>query len=268
MGKGERERERLREERIAAEESDKSSGRNRLLAGYAIASTAVLAIAVLVFILVSGGGDSSGGGNTDDGGSHINLNQEAGSTNGVEPDDRAGTIPPPVKVTDLKTAARQAGCELRLELPDEGNTHIPPGSPTPNYKTSPPTSGNHVEPPYQQADGAYSEMPEPIDFVHTLEHGRMEIQYSPDLPEKDQLALKGLYDTMYGATLLFPNDEMVYDVAATTWTNLLACREYKGSITLDAIRAFGKETWGKYGGEPAEAFTFTGPTPAAPEEPK
>ena len=72
----------------------------------------------------------------------------------------------------------------------------------------------------------------------------MEIQYSPDLPEKDQLALKGLYDTMYGATLLFPNDNMPYEVAATTWTNLLGCPNYKGAITLDAIRAFGKATWG------------------------
>ena len=110
-------------------------------------------------------------------------------------------------------------------------------------------------------------MPEEIDFVHSLEHGRMEIQYAPDLPEKDQLELKGLYDTMYGATLLFPNDKMPYEVAATTWTNLLGCHEYKGAITLDAIRAFGKATWGKYGGEPVDAFTFTGPTPAEPEEP-
>ena len=110
-------------------------------------------------------------------------------------------------------------------------------------------------------------MPAEINMVHTLEHGRMEIQYAPDLPQKDQLALKGLYDTMYGATLLFPNEAMPYEVAATTWTNLLGCPEYKGDITLDAIRDFGKATWGKYGGEPAPAFTFTGPTPAEPEEP-
>ena len=107
-------------------------------------------------------------------------------------------------------------------------------------------------------------MPAEIDFVHSLEHGRLEIQYSPDLPEEDQLELKGLYDTMYGATLLFPNDKMPYEVAATTWTNLLGCPTYKGAATLDAIRAFGKATWGKYGGEPVEAFTFTGPTPAEP----
>ncbi len=167
-------------------------------------------------------------------------------------------------MADLATAAKQAGCVLKLKLPDEGHEHIPVGSPTPNYKTNPPTSGAHVEPPYQQADGAYAEMPAEIDFVHSLEHGRLEIQYAPDLPEKDQLALKGVYDTMYGATLLFPNERMPYEVAATTWTNLIGCPSYRGAITLDAIRDFGKATWGKYGGEPVRAFTFTGPTPAEP----
>ncbi len=91
----------------------------------------------------------------------------------------------------------------------------------------------------------------------------MEIQYSPDLSESAQLELIGLYDTMYGATLLFPNENMPYEVAATTWTNLIGCNEYKGAITLDAIRDFGKQTWGN-GPEPVTGFPFTGPTPAEP----
>lgn len=263
MGKGDRERERLRQERIAAEEGASRSDRNRLVIGYAVVSTVVLVVAVVVFLLVSGGGDSSSA----SGDAHINGNQEMGSTNGVQPDDRAGIVPARTKVFDLDQAAKQAGCDVQLKLEDEGKEHLPVNSPEPNYKTNPPTSGNHVEPPYQQADGAYSEEPKPLDVVHSLEHGRMAIQYSPDLPEKAQLELKGLYDTMYGASLLFPNDKMPYAVAATTWTNLLGCDEYKGAITLDAIRAFGRETWGKYGGEPVEAFTFTGPTPAQPDEP-
>jgi Protein of unknown function (DUF3105) len=255
------EREQRRQERIERERGEESSGRNRLIVGYAIASTVVLAIAALVIVLAGGGSDSAAAGDA-----HINLNTEIGSTNGIQPDSRAGSAPPAVKVANLAAAARQAGCDLRLKLKDEGHEHIPAGSPSPDYKTNPPTSGAHVEPPYQQADGAYSETPAEIDYVHSLEHGRLEIQYSPDLPEKGQLALKGLYDTMYGATLLFPNDKMPYEVAATTWTNLLGCPTYKGAITLDAIRDFGKATWGKYGGEPVQAFTFTGPTPAEPAE--
>jgi hypothetical protein len=257
---GKSDREKRRQERIEAESVEAGSDRNRMIVGYAIASTVVLVIAVAVFVLASGGDDSGGG----EGDAHINLNTSIGSTNGVEPDSRAGTVPAAAKVTNLQAAAKKAGCDLRLGLEDEGKSHIPQGSDTPDYKTNPPTSGNHVEPPYQQADGAYSEMPAEIDFVHSLEHGRMEIQYAPDLSKADQLALKGLYDTMYGATLLFPNDKMPYEVAATTWTNLLGCPTYKGAATLDAIRAFGKQTWGKFGGEPAEAFTFTGPTPAEP----
>lgn len=261
MGKGDREREReqLRQERLEAEKAEKSSGRNRLVLGYAIASTAILAIAVVVFLLATGGDDSEGGGNA-----HINVNTSAGSTNGVQPDDRAGIVPAAAKETNLAIAAKAAGCELELGLENEGAEHIEPGSPTPKYKTSPPTSGNHVKPPYQQADGAYSEMPAEIDIVHSLEHGRLEIQYAPSLPQKAQLELKGLFDTMYGATLLFPNTNMDYEVAATTWTNLLGCPTYKGQATLDAIRAFGKQTWGKFGGEPPELFAFTGPTPAEP----
>jgi hypothetical protein len=261
MGKGDRDREReqLRQERLEAEASDKSSGRNRLIIGYAVASTAILAIAVAIFLIASGGSDDDGGGDA-----HINLNTSIGSTNGVKPDNRLGTVPVAAKTTDLEAAAKAAGCQLRLRLKDEGNEHIPVGSPAPEYETDPPTSGPHVEPPYQQADGAYAEMPAEIDIVHSLEHGRMEIQYAPDLPEAAQLELKGLFDTMYAATLLFPNDKMTYEVAATTWTNLLGCPTYKGQATLDAIRAFGKQTWGKFGGEPAEAFPFTGPTPADP----
>jgi len=262
LGKGERERERerLRRERLEEEERARRASRRRLMLGYGAAAAAVVAIVVAVVVLATGGESEAKGD------AHINLNEASGLTNGVPPDDRAGTPPPPPRTTDLRQAARKAGCVLRLELEDEGAEHIPPDSPRPRYGTNPPTSGPHVEPPYQQADGAYREMPSEINLVHTLEHGRMEIQYSPQLPEAAQLELKGLYDTMYGATLLFPNPRMPYAVAATTWTNLLGCKEYKGAATLDAIRAFGKRTWGRYGGEPVEAFTFAGPTPADPEE--
>jgi hypothetical protein len=253
----EEERERLRQARQERESSQEKSERRRLLAVYGVAGLIGLLVVAGIVVAIA----SSGGGG---GGDEAHIDQASGSTNGVQPDERSGTAPPAVKVASLKQAARRAGCTLRLHLKDEGHTHIAPTAETPEYKTDPPTSGSHVEPPYQQADGAYSEMPGEIFIVHSLEHGRMEIQYSPELPEEEQLALKGLYDTMYGGTLLFPNDNMDYAVAATTWTNLLGCPKYKGAITLDAIRDFGKATWGRYGGEPATAFGLKGPTPVEP----
>jgi hypothetical protein len=253
----EEERERLRQARQERESSQAKSEKRRLFAVYGVAGLiGLLVVAGIVAAVGSSGGGASGG---------AHINQATGSTNGFEPDQREGTAPPDVKVADLKQAAKQADCDLRLKLKDEGKRHLSPTAPTPDYKTSPPTSGNHATAPYQEADGAYSEMPSEIFIVHSLEHGRMEIQYSPDLPEEGQLELKGLYDTMYGGTLLFPNENMDYEVAVTTWTNLLGCPKYKGAITLDAIRAFGKATWGRYGGEPPNAFGLKGPTPLEPQ---
>lgn len=253
----EEERERLRQAREERESSQAKSGKRRLVFVYAGAAVVGLAIVAAIVAVASSGGGGGGGE------AHINL--ASGSTNGIKPDEREGTAPPGVEVVKLQEAAKKAGCTLRLNLKEEGHEHIPPTSPTPDYKTSPPTSGNHVEPPYQQADGAYSEMPGEIFIVHSLEHGRMEIQYSPELATKEQLELKGLYDTMYKGTLLFPNENMDYAVAATTWRNLMGCGEYKGSITLDAIRDFGRVKWG-HGREPVTAFGFNepGPTPREP----
>ncbi len=252
----EEERERLRQARQEREREQAGSEKRRLMVGYGVAGiVGLIVVAGIIALIVSAASKNDSG--------NAHINQRSGSTNGIQPDTRSGTDPEPVKVTDLKEAAKKAGCDLRLHLPNEGRTHLPPTAPTPEYKTNPPTSGNHVEPPFQQADGAYKEMPKELDFVHSLEHGRLEIQYSPDLPESAQLELVGLYDSLYGATLLFPNENMPYEVAATTWRNLIGCNEYKGAITLDAIRDFGKQTWSK-GPEPAEGFPFTGPTPVEP----
>lgn len=253
----EEERERLRQAREERERKQAGSERRRLMIGYGAAGVIGLAVLIgIVFAIVSAAKENDSG--------EAHIVQATGSTNAVPPDTRAGIEPPPLKVANLEKAAKEAGCDLRLNLPNEGSTHIPATAKTPEYGTNPPTSGNHVEPPYQQADGAYSEMAPEMYVVHSLEHGRMAIQYSPDLDESAQLELIGLYDTMYGATLLFPNENMPYEVAATTWLNLIGCNEYKGSVTLDAIRAFGKKTWGT-AKEPVTGFPFTGPTPAEPK---
>jgi Protein of unknown function (DUF3105) len=254
MATRKQEKERLRQARLEAERREAAEARRRLVFGYVAAGViAAVVVAGIVAVVLSGGGGASGN-------SHIFT--ASGSTNDIQPDEREGTEPPPLEQPNLEGAAEEAGCTLRLNLPDEGHDHIPLDSPTPDYDTNPPTSGTHVEVPFQQADGAYRQMPPEIAFVHSLEHGRLEIQYSPDLPERQQLALKGLYDTMYAGALLFPNPDMPFAVAATTWTNLLGCREYRGPVTIDAIRDFARLTWGRFGGETVQVAT--GPTPVDP----
>jgi Protein of unknown function (DUF3105) len=224
-------------------------------------SVLVALVAALLMLQGCGGG----GGSDESGNAHINP--KSGSTNEAVPDEREGTTPPPAKTIDLAKAANAADCYLLRHVRPENDKEIAVNAPTPEYSFNPPLSGPHVAAPHQQADGAYLILPDESATVASLNHGRMTIQYAPDLSEKIQLELKGLYDTMYGGTLFFPNDTMHYAVAATTWTNVLGCTGYEGAATLNAIRAFGRETWGKFGDVPVDKFPVEGPTPAQPEEP-
>ena len=246
------ERERLRQLREEKEGEQQRRQRRRVLAAYSGAGFLAILVMVGGIIALSGGSGTSGGD------AHVSL--QSGQTNGVALDERAGLEPPAVRQPALARAARAAGCEVRTKLPIEGRSHLPQNAPTPQYKTNPPTSGNHVQPPYQQADGAYAETPARMNVVHALEHGRVTLQYSSSLPEADQLTLRGVYDDTFSAALLFPNDEMPYEVAVSSWGEMLGCTTYKGSATLDAIRAFGTEYQGT-APEPIEAFgPLAGPT--------
>jgi Protein of unknown function (DUF3105) len=228
------EKERLRAARLEAERLEAQGARKRLVLGYGVAAALTAAVlAGIVIVIASGGGGSS-----EDTPEAAHIDTATGTTNGVKPDAREGTPPPAVKNLDLENAAADAGCTLRLGLPEEGRTHLEPDAPTPNYRTNPPTSGNHVITQFVEADGAYRQTPEPIQYVHSLEHGRTEIQYAPDLPQADQLALKGVFDESPSGMLLFPNSRMPYEVAATAWTQLMGCKKYEGAKTLDAIRDF------------------------------
>jgi hypothetical protein len=233
MASRKEEQERRRAERQAAEQAEARATQRRLMAGYIVAGALALAVVVgLVLVLASGDGGPGGGEFPEP--AHIQA--QSGAVHDFEPDDREGTPPPPVAQADLEKAAKAADCELQLDLPDEGNNHITESKQIPDYKTDPPASGNHN--PEQQADGAYIDPVEDWYWVHALEHGRIAIQYSPELSEEDQLALKGVFDESPEAVLFFPNPEMSSEVAASAWTNLITCDTYSGAATLDAIRAF------------------------------
>jgi hypothetical protein len=238
MSSRQEQKERLRAQRLAAEASRAGSERRRLMIGYVIAG--VLALAVLAGLVAviasSGGGSKTVNGFQTCSEGHFQL--AAGTPpKDAKADCRVGTKPAAIQVGDLQLAAKEAGCVLKENLPDEGNSHLNPGDPVPAYKTNPPTSGNHITAPFQVPDGAYSTMPPPENFVHSLEHGRVEIQYDPKLPQDQQLAIKGVFDEDPDGMLLFPNPQMPYAVAATAWTQLVGCPKYSPAV-LDVIRDF------------------------------
>jgi hypothetical protein len=239
MASRKEEKERLRQQRLAAERRAASGGRARLIAGYAVAGVLTLAVlAGLIAVIASGGG----GDGVADTCEEAHIKNAGGTFRGLEPDCREGTPPPAIQFADLQISADEAGCQLKLDLPNEGATHIP-NSQQVKYKTVPPTSGNHNPVPLD--DGAYStpitsDTGQPTNIrnlVHAMEHGRIEIHYNPSLPEDQQLALKGVFDSDPDGMILFPDPDMPYDVAVTAWTNEAVCPTYNENV-LDMIPNF------------------------------
>jgi len=215
------EKERRRRERLEREREETAAAerarRLRLAGGGVLAVAAVVAIAVVA--LAGGGGSSRSG-------------QPKAATAAARPN-----VPPlPArKLTDAFAAAKAAGCVLNT-YPSEGRTHV---TTTIAYKTNPPTSGNHN--PDAAADGDYSGQPTPAkeNYVHTLEHGRIEVQYRPDASPVEVAQLQALLgeNQGYHMLLLQNNTNMPYAVAATAWTHLLGCPTFNPSV-FDALRTF------------------------------
>jgi hypothetical protein len=163
------------------------------------------------------------------------------STGEVSDAPTAQVTLPPVKIADLADAVAAAKCtQTNPEI--EGSTHV---TGTVNYKTNPPSSGNHNQVPAE--DGVYDPGNEPAkeNYVHSLEHGRIEIEYAPGTPKAtiDQLVavgheeLKGSVD--YHRLIFQNNTNMPFKVAAVAWGHILGCPAMNPQV-IDAIRAFRK----------------------------
>ncbi len=165
------------------------------------------------------------------------------ATTGGEDDQAAAEVRLPARQeTDLDAAVRAAGCEFR-EFRSEGRRHIDPGGTYDRYRTNPPTSGPHD--PVPADDGAYAsgQSPRKEAWVHTLEHGRILLQYRPGTPARQVQQLEALFNEPnrgepgYHMTLLENNTEMEYAAAAVAWTAYVGCERITDR-TWDAFRAF------------------------------
>jgi hypothetical protein len=148
------------------------------------------------------------------------------------------TIPQPVE-RDLDKAAKAAGCVLN-NPPLEGSSHV---NGKVKYKSNPPTSGNHNAVP--ALDGIYEpgQEPEPEHWVHSLEHGRIDVMYRKGSPKALISQLETLVSEPLNGkdgykTLLFQNDtNMPYAVAAAAWGHSIGCKKTSDAM-WDALRDF------------------------------
>jgi hypothetical protein len=214
-----RRRERMERER---KEAAAAARRRRLqIVGGTLLGAAAIA-GIVVAIAVGFGGD--GGGQ---------------SGNAPEVDPAVAARIPEQQTTDIKAAAEAAGCKL-TNATFEGASHEEKEFTPADYQTNPPTSGNHTPDWYD--DGIY--VPGTTDslgmLVHTLEHGRINIQYKEGTPAATVEELEALYASMnegYHLMLYQNTTDMDAQVAATAWTHSLTCPKMNDEV-FDAIRTF------------------------------
>jgi hypothetical protein len=228
MASRKEQKEQARAQRLAEEQArlarERSQRRVRMAAGVVVSVVVVVAVAIAIG---AAGGSRAG----------APIHPAA---NGVKL--------PAQKLTSLAGAAKAAGC-VATDTPDsiartdQNRTHLSPGSKV-TYATNPPSYGPHY--PAPASDGEYKPKDTPATgyLVHALEHGRIEYQYSPGLPQADVKQLESLFNEGEGPwaggqlLLLFQNPTaMPYEVAATAWGHVLGCKTFNPRV-FDAFRAF------------------------------
>jgi hypothetical protein len=220
MSSRQEEKERRKRERQEREAAEKASAARRkrmqMVFGGILGVLALVAVVVVVVFVVGGGDDT-------------------------EVPASAAAIPPQ-READLKKAAQAAGCKL-VDAPNEGAGHVEKEFKPSDYKQNPPTSGNHFPTWYE--DGIYNpgDTPELGRLVHTLEHGRIDVQYKPGTPAKTVAQLETFVKESENGyhMLLFQNEtKMPYAVAASAWDHYVGCPTMNDKV-FDALRAFRTE---------------------------
>jgi uncharacterized protein DUF3105 len=218
------EKERRRQERLAREQQAQATAARRQRLQYAFGGLLALAAVAAVVVLVAGGLGGGGGNGSDP----------------KQPSDAAASVKLPQQQTgDLVAAAKAAGCTL-ANPPIEGSTHETKEFKASDYKTNPPTSGNHNPDWYQDGIYAPGDVPRLGMLVHPLEHGRIEVQYKPGTPAATVTKLEALLAEQEGGyhMLMFENTTgMQAAVAATAWGHSVTCPTMNDKV-FDALRTF------------------------------
>ncbi len=224
MSSRQQEKERRRQERLAREQAERAAHARRRRLQFALTGLLVLVVVGGIAALAAGVVGGGGGGEPAAG--------EAQTPQG-------GAKLPAPQIGDLKAAAKAANCKV-VDADIEGATHEDKEFKPSDYKTNPPTSGNHNPDWYQ--DGVYlpGDVPRLGMLVHPLEHGRIEVQYKPGTPERTVAQLESLLAEQEQGyhMLMFQNTtNMPYQVAATAWGHLVGCPQMNDKV-FDVLRDF------------------------------
>jgi hypothetical protein len=125
-------------------------------------------------------------------------------------------------------------------FPDMGNLHLGAGQAVPEYNSDPPTSGPHSATP--APCGIYRQPVPDVNYLHSMEHGAIVVQYDPTLAEDQIEELEKIGRSVGGEIIVAPRPGNPAAVALTSWTNLLLLDEVDGDVIAGFEREFGNRS--------------------------
>jgi len=158
------------------------------------------------------------------------------------------------KKANLQKIAAAGGCEEIKTFSSEGATHVTPPARV-NYKTNPPTSGNHYGQPANT--GILSPAPQDEQLVHNMEHGHVIFWYKPDLDPSIITALQDIVKKDPRRLILVPRSNMDPPLALTSWQHMQTCPSPTSATPAvaqqfaDTLKAHGPEGAGDAPGIPS-----------------
>lgn len=135
----------------------------------------------------------------------------------------------------VKDIAAPVGCSAVQTVELQGRDHVADGT-TVDYKTDPPTSGDHFGHWQPPSVGVLTEPVQNEIQVHNLEHGHVIIQYQ-GLTAAEQKELLDVAVADPFMMLTAPRPSMKHKIALTAWLTIQTCDTVPANVK-DVVRAF------------------------------
>lgn len=150
-----------------------------------------------------------------------------------------GSVPTEIDGNEIQQFST-AGLQDHISSPDE----------VVQYETSPPVSGRHAGSP--APCGTYATQVDNESQVHSLEHGAVAIQFSPDLEPSQIRTVESLVADYENGVFSGPYEGMDAPVVVSSWGRMMELETAEASVIreyVDAFRNKGPES----GAPPCEA---------------
>ncbi len=136
-----------------------------------------------------------------------------------------GSVPTEIDGNEIQQFST-AGLQDHISSPDE----------VVDYETSPPVSGRHAGSP--APCGTYATQLDNESQVHSLEHGAVGIQFSPDLEPSQIRTIESLVADYENGVFSGPYEGMDAPVVVSSWGRMMELETAEASVIREYVDAF------------------------------